>query len=218
MIGIKVEVRGERALFTRPELKVERYSYDVMTPSAARGILESIYWHPGLLWKIDKIHVLNEIRFGNIRRNEVNSKISAKAVESAIKNNSDLSLVTTQDIAQRATTYLKDVHYVIEAHFEMTKDANPSDNEGKFADITRRRIKKGQCYSQPYFGVREFPVSFKYYDENDSKPSFYDGKEKDLGIMLYDMDYSDPENIVPQFFRPIMKNGIIDVARSEVLR
>ena len=208
---IKVEVWGEYACFSRPELKTERVSYDVMTPSAARGILDSIYWHPGLRWQIDRIHVLSPIHFTNIRRNEVKSKISAVNVRTVMNaGRGELYLDTSGDIMQRAAMVLTDVHYVIEAHFEMTGQANPGDNPGKFQDIMRRRLEKGQCFHQPSFGCREFPASFRPY-AGDVIPTAYPAGERDLGLMLYDMDYSDPENIQSMFFRAVLKNGVLDL-------
>src|SRR5574344_1839482 len=139
-MGIKLEVWGDYALFTRPELKVERVSYDVITPSAARGILEAIYWHPGMRWCIDKIFVLSPIKFTNIRRNEVKSKIQASKVKAAMGGDKqELYLNTKDDIQQRAAMVLQNVHYVLEAHFEMTDKANTTDNPGKFQDIIKRR-------------------------------------------------------------------------------
>ena len=140
---IQVEVWGDYACFTRPEMKTERVSYDVMTPSAARGLLESIYWHPGLRWVIECIHVCSPIRFTNIRRNEVKDVISARAVKSVMekgKGIDELYLATTESIQQRAAMVLKDVHYVIDAHFDMTDKAAPGDNPGKFQDIIKRRL------------------------------------------------------------------------------
>ena len=160
-MSILVEVWGDYACFSRPEMKVERVSYDVMTPSAARGLLEAIYWHPGLTWVIDRIHVCSPIRFTNIRRNEVKDTISLKKAETILKNGGDFYLSTSESIQQRAAMVLRDVHYVIEAHFQMTAKASPSDNPGKFRDIMRRRLEKGQFYHQPYFGVREFPANFR---------------------------------------------------------
>jgi CRISPR-associated protein Cas5d len=198
--GVKVEVWGDYALFSRPEMKTERVSYDMMTPSAARGILEAIYWHPGLMWNIGKIHVCREIKFANIRRNEVKSKISANKMRMAMNGSQEeLYLVTANDIQQRASMILKDVRYVIEAHFELTEKANESDNEGKFCDIFKRRLQKGQFYHQPYFGCREFPANFKPFEE-DKVSTVYENEEKDLGYMLYDMDYTDKNNIMPLFF------------------
>lgn len=218
--GVQIEVWGDRALFARPELSVERVSYDVITPSAARGLIESIYWHPGLRYSIEKIHVLNPIRFTNVRRNEVKSKALASSMKSAIVNGGQLPCINTkEDIQQRASLILTDVHYVIEAHFDLTDKASPEDNPGKFKDIIRRRLERGQCYSAPYFGTREFPAHFKAYEDPLPSKGFYsDVDERDFGLMLYDMDYSDPKNITPMFFRAIMRNGVIDVAGSEVFR
>lgn len=214
--GIQVEVWGPYALFTRPELKVERVSYDVMTPSAARGLIESIYWHPGVRWRIDRIHVLNPIAFTNIRRNEVKSKILASNVRGVMMGgDKPLAIYTGEDIQQRAAMVLTDVRYVVEAHFEMTDKAAPGDNEGKFIDITRRRLEKGQAYSQPYFGCREFPAFFKPWPGGDI-PAIEE--TRDLGLMLYDMDYSDPQNIQPTFFRAWLERGVLEVAGQEVLR
>lgn len=161
-MSLKVEVWGRYACFTRPELKVERMSYDVMTPSAARGILEAVYWHPGMRWIIDGIYVLNPVVFTGIRRNEVKSKISARNVKQVMDGkNEELSVFTAEDIQQRASTVLQDVRYVIDAHFEITEKAAPDDNEGKFISIMKRRLEKGQCYHQPCFGTREFPANFR---------------------------------------------------------
>ncbi len=216
--GVKIEVWGDYALFSRPEMKTERVSYDIMTPSAARGILEAIYWHPGLVWSIDKIHVCREIKFANIRRNEVKSKISANKMRSAMNGSQEeLYLVTANDIQQRASMILKDVRYVIEAHFELTEKANESDNEGKFCDIFKRRLQKGQFYHQPYFGCREFPANFKPFEE-DKVSTVYENEEKDLGYMLYDMDYTDKNNIMPLFFRAVLKDGVLDLRDCEVHR
>ena len=159
---IQLEVWGPYALFSRPELKVEKVSYDVPTPSAARGIVEAVYFHPWLRWHIDRIYVLNPISFTSIRRNEVLSKISARNVRQAAQGGrQELYLAAPQEIVQRSSLLLQDVHYVIEAHFEMTSKAAPSDNPGKFQDIVTRRMEKGQCYTTPYLGCREFSASFR---------------------------------------------------------
>ena len=169
---IQLEVWGAYALFSRPELKVERVSYDVPTPSAARGIVEAVYYHPGLRWVIDRIHVLNPIRFVSIRCNEVTDKISGRNVRQAAQGGGQpLYLVTSQKIVQRSSLLLQDVHYVIEAHFEMTDKAAPSDNPGKFQDIVTRRMERGQCFHTPYFGCREFPVSFRRWPGGRFQPS-----------------------------------------------
>lgn len=210
-MSVKLEVWGNYALFTRPEMKTERVSYDVITPSAARGLLESIYWHPGLRYVIDRIYVCAPIQFTNIRRNEVKSVISARSAKSIMeKGVGEFYLATSNDIQQRASLLLKNVHYVIEAHFIMTESASDSDNPGKFQDIIKRRIKKGQFYSQPYFGCREFPANFKLCENIPKCPESLIG-EKDLGYILYDMDYSNPKDICPQFFRAVLHNGILNV-------
>ena len=218
-VGVKVKVWGDYALFSRPEMKVERCSYDVMTPSAARGILEAIYWHPGMKWIIDKIYIKNPIRFTSVRRNEVKSKISASNVLQSY-NGADKSLYinTKNDIVQRASLILCDVCYVIEAHFVMTEKANETDNPGKFKDIIMRRLKKGECFHMPYFGCREFPAQVSLCEDENIQTAYDDVQEKDLGFMLYDMDYSDRENIQPMFFRAVMENGVLDLRDCEVIR
>ena len=210
-MSVKVEVWGDYACFSRPEMKTERVSYDVMTPSAARGLIEAIYWHPGMRWVIDCIHVCSPIRFTNVRRNEVKDTISARKVKQAMeKGNANLYLATSLSIQQRAAMILRDVHYVIEAHFEMTEQAAPGDNPGKFQDIMKRRLKKGQFFHQPCFGVREFPANFCQCEKIPECPDELRG-EKDLGWMLLDLDYSDREKITPMFFRGILSDGILQV-------
>lgn len=219
-MSVLVEVWGDYACFSRPELKVERVSYDVMTPSAARGLIEAIYWHPGMRWIIDRIYVRKPIRFTNIRRNEVKDVISARKAKSLMEHGGEMYLATSECIQQRASMILRDVHYVIEAHFEMTKNANATDNPGKFQEIMRRRLEKGQFYHQPCFGVREFPANFKPCLQIPNCPEELLG-EKDLGWMLLDIDYQDKENITPKFFRAVMNDGVIEVPRmnsQEVVR
>lgn len=209
-MSVSVEVWGDYALFSRPEMKTERVSYDVMTPSAARGLLEAIMWHPGMKWVVDRIHVCAPIRFTNIRRNEVKDVILYPSVESAMKSSNELYLATPNSIQQRAAMVLRDVHYVIDAHFDMTMRASPTDNPGKFQEMTRRRLEKGQFYHQPCFGVREFPASFKLCESPPPCPEELKG-ERDLGWMLLDLDYSDPANITPHFFRAVLHDGILEV-------
>ena len=179
-VGVKVNVWGDYALFSRPELKVERYSYDIITPSAARGILEAIYWHPGMRWIIDKIYVKNPIQFTSVRRNEVKSKILASNVLQAY-NGADKTLYisTKEDIVQRASQLLCNVSYTIEAHFEMTEKANASDNPGKFKDIIMRRLRKGEFYYMPYFGCREFSAHFALCEEEEIHTAYDVVEEKD---------------------------------------
>lgn len=217
--GVRVKVWGDYALFSRPEMKVERCSYDVMTPSAARGILEAVYWHPGMRWIIDKIYVNKPIQFTSVRRNEVKSKVSANNVLPVYNGSSKrLYLSSKAEIVQRSSILLRNVEYVIEAHFEMTDKANISDNSGKFKDIIMRRLRKGECFHTPYFGCREFPVRFCLCEEEEIHTAYSDEDERDLGFMLYDIDYSNPENIQPMFFRAIMKKGVIDLKDCEVIR
>jgi len=217
--GIKAEVWGDYALFTRPELKVERMSYDVITPSAARGILEAVMWKPAIRYVIDKIHVYNEPEFANIKRNEVSEKISCKDIESVMKGKKDKACIYTQEIIQqRNSTVLKNVHYIIEAHFEMTDEAGERDNEAKFHEMILRRLEKGQCYHQPYFGCREFPAKFRAF-EGKIPESPLKGT-RDLGFMLYDMDYSKSKKgeIQPVFFRCIMQDGVIDLTNVKKVK
>lgn len=210
-MSISLEVWGDYALFTRPEMKVERVSYDVMTPSAARGLIEAIYWHPGLKWVIDRIHVCAPIRFSNLRRNEVKSTISARAARTVMeRGKGELYMCTTEDIQQRAALLLRDVRYVIDAHFYVTDKAASGDNPGKFQDIVKRRIQRGQFYHQPCFGCREFPVHFKACEVPPPCPDELKG-ERDLGWMLWDMDYSDSNNILPLFFRATLRDGVLEV-------
>lgn len=215
---IRVEVKGEFACFSRPEFKAERVSYDVITPSAARGLLESVFWHPGMRYIVDKIYLLSEISFANIKRNEVASKVSASNVQKVINSGKGaLYLATPLDIQQRATMLLKDVHYIIEAHFNMTEKANATDNTGKFQEMLKRRLRKGQNYHQPYLGCREFPAQVSFFEGDINTLNLaYADEDKDLGFMLYDMDYSDKDNITPMFFRAILKNGVIDLTDCEV--
>ena len=216
--GVRVRVWGDRALFSRPEMKVERCSYDVIPPSAARGILEAIYWHPGMRWVIDRIYVRKPIQFTSIRRNEVKSKVQAGNVLSVINGgNKPLYLSAREEIVQRAAILLQDVEYVIDAHFEITAKANQTDNCGKFKDIIVRRLRRGQCFHMPYFGCREFPAHFELCEE-ETTSCYAVVPEKDLGFVLYDMDYSDPTDIQPMFFRAVMRNGVLDLRDCEVIR
>jgi len=206
MYGIKLKVWGDYACFTRPEMKAERVSYDVMTPSAARGILEAIYWKPAIRWIIDKIHVLNEIRFDNIRRNELAGKIPLGNIKKAMKsNNYSLETFIEDDRQQRASMVLKDVCYVIEAHFEVVKDED--NNPAKHKEMFDRRAEKGQCIYTPCFGCREFPASFELVTETIPKSKLKG--EVDLGYMLHDINFKN--NMEAKFFRVQMIDGVIDV-------
>lgn len=212
-MGVRLHVWGERACFTRPELKVERVSYDVPTPSAARGILEAIHWKPAIRWIIDGIQVLRPIRFESIRRNEVGGKLSAASVGKAIKAGRTDTLVSyvEEDRQQRAATLLRDVGYVIAAHFELTGQAGADDNVGKHLDIFNRRARRGQCFQAPCLGTREFPASFALIEGDDSVPATDPALagERDLGWMLHDIDFAD--GMTPRFFRARMVDGRVEV-------
>lgn len=211
--GVKLLTRGEWALFTRPEMKVERVSYDVITPSAARGILEAIHWKPAIRWVVDSIQVLKPIRFESIRRNEVGGKLSAANVGKAIKTGRTDALVSyiEDDRQQRATTLLRDVAYVIGAHFELTDKAGADDNIGKHLDIFNRRARKGQCFQAPCMGTREFPASFELLEEGREPPIPHESLrgERDLGWMLHDIDFAN--DMTAHFFRAQMVDGLIAV-------
>lgn len=217
--GFSVEAWGDKALFTRPELSVERMTYDVITPSAARGLIESVYWHPGVRYVIDRIHVINPIQFSSVRRNEVKVKVSLPSVGSAIANSREVPCISSQaNRDQRASLILTNVRYVIDAHFVVTDQAAEDDTPGKFLSILTRRLRKGQCYSQPYFGCREFAANVRLVEGDRPLSAYADDGDRDLGLMLYDMDYANPEDITPMFYRAIMKNGTIHVSTSEVYR
>lgn len=211
--GIRLQVWGERACFTRPEMKVERVSYDVITPSAARGILEAIHWKPAIRWHIDRIHVLKPIRFESLRRNEVGGKLAAGTVTKAMKAGSTAGVVSyvEEDRQQRAATVLRDVGYVIAAHFALTDQAGAEDTEGKHLDIFNRRARRGQCFHTPCLGVREFPASFRLLTADEPLPPVPAtlARELDLGWMLHDIDFAD--GMTPRFFRARLVDGVVTI-------
>lgn len=207
--GIKLHVWGDYACFTRPEMKVERVSYDVMTPSAARGIIEAIYWKKEIAWVIDRITVLKPIRFTQIRRNEVGCKASASNASQAMKaGRGNLGIYIEDERQQRAATILKDVAYVIEAHFNILSG---EDNAAKHISMFNRRAREGQCFHRPYLGCREFDAHFELIEGHDSTPQPAPelAGERDLGFMLHDIDFKN--NMMPRFFRATMRDGVIDV-------
>lgn len=218
--GVKLHVWGDRACFTRPEMKVERVSYDVITPSAARGIIEAIHWKPAITWVIDRIHVLKPIRFESLRRNEVGDKIPARNISSARKKGdlSELNYTVEDGRQQRATTLLRDVAYVIEAHFDFTPKAGKDDSVGKHLDTFNRRARRGQCFHAPCLGVREFPAAFELLESDSQIPmtcTTLEG-ERDLGFMLHDIDFANGNT--PRYYRAHMVNGVIDVPPFEQAR
>ncbi|NWO04595.1 MAG: type I-C CRISPR-associated protein Cas5 [Alteromonadaceae bacterium] len=211
--GVRLHIWGERACFTRPEMKAERVSYDVITPSAARGILEAVHWKPAIRWCIDRIHVLKPIRFETLRRNEVAGKLPASTVSKAMKDGcvDNVAYYVDENRQQRAATILRDVGYVIEAHFEFTARADENDTPGKHLDVFNRRAMKGQCFHMPCMGTREFPANFALVETEVEMPvvdSQLHGVN-DLGYMLHDIDFANGRT--PRFFRARMQDGIIEV-------
>lgn len=238
--GIRLHVWGANALFTRPEMKAERVSYDVMTPSAARAIVSSIYWKPQIEWIIDRIHVLKPIRFTSVRRNEVSAKVvSPKADALAGSEVECLGIDIVETRQQRASLLLVDVGYVIEAHFNVVKptvekngpELPISECEAKHIAMFNRRARTGQCFRMPYFGCREFPVSFKLIEEGESLPPCElpaDQINKDFGFMFHDFIYREDRKgpiiesnggrhliAEARFFRAIAKNGVIEIPQLE---
>lgn len=215
--GIRIRVQGDYALFTRPEMKVERVSYDVITPSAARGIIEAVYWKPAIRWVIDKIYVLREIQFTNIRRNEVSEKISESEARRRMNGSTEeFYLSATAARQQRAAMVLKDVDYVIEAHFDLTDKAGPEDTVEKHYNIALRRLRKGQHFSAPCLGTREFGAKVELLEADESIPASPLTGKRDLGWMLFDLDFSNPEDIQPKFFKAELRDGVLDLTQVEV--
>ena len=203
---LRLRARGPLACFTRPELKVERVSYPVMTPSAARGLLEAVLWKPAIAWHIERIKVLKEIKFTAFRRNEVNSKASLPK-KTTIEDGGDAPLYfADEDRAQRNTVALSDVDYIIEAYFTMTEKAGPEDNMNKFVEMFQRRVEKGQHFHQPYFGCREFVAEVLPADDVPTPPM----EPLDLGLMLWDIRFS-AEGNTPIFFAARLQNGVLEV-------
>ena len=215
--GIKILVSGDYALFTRPEMKVERVSYDIITPSAARGIIEAVYWKPAIRWVIDKIHVLKEIEFTNIRRNEVSEKASESEARRRMNGTTTepMYLSAAGNRQQRAALVLKNVEYVIEAHFEMTDKAGAEDTVEKHYNIVLRRLRKGQHFHAPCLGTREFGAKVELIEDSEPIPQSPLGN-MELGYMLYDLDFSDSDDIKPKFFKASLKNGVLDLENLEV--
>lgn len=222
-----LEVWGDYACFTRPEMKVERVSYDVITPSAARAVFEAVFWKPAVRWRVKKIEVLNPIKWISVRRNELGTVMSPRTDEIFIEENRQ----------QRAGLFLRDVRYRIHAEMEFI---NPKDrkkmgsnmpeelispeeaemyrkdeNPGKYNAMFERRAKKGQCFNQPYLGCREFSAAFRLVDDPQKDKASAISDTKDLGFMLYDMDFSNSEEPSAMFFRPQMVNGVITVPPTD---
>lgn len=207
--GFCVRIRGERALFTRPELKGERVSYHTITPSAARGIIESVFWHPGMRYVIDRITVLAPFRFDSVRRNEVGAVAKLGTVRTAAKRGGALSLDPVENRQQRASVLLRDVDYLVDAHFEIVPEKlGEHDDEKGFYNIILRRLRKGQRYSCYYLGCREFPARVELVEGERPVSCYAALEELDLGWMLWDMDYGEKE-CTPRFFHAVMRHGEI---------
>jgi CRISPR-associated protein Cas5d len=206
-----LEVSGPYACFTRPEMKVERVSYDVITPSAARAVFETILWKPAIRWHVRRIEVLNPIRWISLRRNEVASVISTRNVETAMRaGTGDLGLYIEDDRQQRAGLFLRDVAYRIHADLILKPEADPQGSPMKYQEMFERRADKGQCVNQPYLGCREFAARFRLVQDSTSEPPPIH-HTRDLGFMLYDLDFKNPADPTPRFFRARLDNGVVQV-------
>lgn len=220
-----LEVWGDYACFTRPEMKVERVSYDVITPSAARAVFEAIFWKPAIRWKVKKIEVLNPIKWISVRRNEIGAVTSPKT--------DGLFIEDSKRRQQKAGLFLRDVKYRLYAELEfinpkdrkLVKHVTPEElidpeekmillkdeNPGKYNAIFERRAKKGQCFNQPYLGCREFSAAFKLVYGAEADKLVPIAESRDLGFMLYDIDFLNEDDPLAMFYRPKLENGIIIV-------
>ena len=210
-----VRVSGPLALFTRPEMKVERVSYDVMTPSAARGVLEAVLWKPGMRWVIERIAVLKPIRHIAVKRNEVASKIPSDVTQWARLNRVDREFFADTDRQQRNALLLRDVDYVVIAVIELTDRAGSDDSIQKFVEMFKRRVEKGQHFHQPYLGCREFPATVSFAAGTERPDEDLLGQEVDLGWMLHDIEYDNGRPKQPRFFQARMRDGVVDVPPFE---
>lgn len=215
MLSFALEVGGDFACFTRPEMKVERVSYDVITPSAARAIFEAVLWKPGIRWRVRRIEVLRPIRWISVRRNEVASKVSVRNVQTAMREDrGSLGLCVEDDRQQRAGLFLRDVAYRLHADMELISDEART-NPAKYRDMFERRVDKGQCVNQPYLGCREFAARFRGVARDELDPSPID-ETRDLGWMLHDLDFSSPSDPSPQFFHARLVKGVLDLSTAEI--
>lgn len=232
--GFKVMIEGDYACFTRPEMKVERVSYDVPTPGALEGLLKSIYWKPAIRYVIDRIIVFNPVNFINIRRNEVKDKVSYSAMRGKMNGKDvDPGICASERRSQRAALVLKNVKYGVEFHFELTgiKNEEEADAENKHFNIIKRRLEKGQCFRTPCLGCSEFPAKsvtlVNEFDLNRISNSILSSGDVDLGFMSYQVKFHDggipkdgnwdnpvfSDRASTVYYRPHMINGIIDVAK-----
>ena len=221
-----LEVAGDYACFTRPEMKVERVSYDLITPSAARAMFEAILWKPGVSWRIRRIEVLKPVRWISVRRNEVAAVASSRNALAAMNEGSgNLALYIEDERQQRAGLFLRNVAYRLHADMELVTDEARS-NPAKYREMFTRRARAGQCVNQPYLGCREFAANFRLVELEDDgtkgwrvpagEPAALEAMSADLGWMLYDLDFSDRSHPKPQFFRARVERGVLDLAGVEV--
>jgi CRISPR-associated protein Cas5d len=217
MASFCLEVSGPFACFTRPEMKVERVSYDVMTPSAARAVFEAILWKPAIRWRIQRIEVLRPIRWMNLRRNEVSAVISSRNVQQAMAaGTGDLGLYIEEERQQRAALFLRDVAYRVHARLDMVGN-DARDNPAKYIEMFQRRAAKGQCVNQPYLGCREFAADFRLIETHEAEPAAIPDT-RELGWMLHDLDFTDASDPQPRFFNAHMQAGVIEVPAFEEAR
>lgn len=206
-----LELTGDFACFTRPEMKVERVSYDIITPSAARACYEAILWKPVIRWHIRKIEVLKPIRWINLRRNEVGSVISTRNVEAAMKSGTGLLALNIEDERQqRAGLFLRDVAYRVHADLEFFPERDRNANANKYYEMFERRASRGQCVNQPYLGCREFAAHFRLVSDLAIEPPPVD-ETRELGFMLHDLDFTRAADPAPRFFRARLENGAVGV-------
>lgn len=213
-----LEVKGDYACFTRPEMKVERVSYDFITPSAARSVFDSILWKPEIRWEVERIEVLAPVRWISVRRNEVGAVISTRNLQTAMAaGHGQLGLYVEDERQQRAGLFLRDVAYRLHARLVSVK-GEALHNPAKYAEMFTRRASKGQCVNQPYLGCREFDARFRLVTTPHGEPEPCPDIDGDFGWMLYDMDFSWPADPRPMFFRAKVVRGVLDLSGVEVRR
>ncbi len=213
-----LEVKGAYACFTRPEMKVERVSYDFITPSAARSVFDSILWKPEIRWEVERIEVLAPVRWISVRRNEVGTVISTRNLQTAMTaGQGQLGLYVEDERQQRAGLFLRDVAYRLHARLVSVK-GEALHNPAKYAEMFTRRASKGQCVNQPYLGCREFDARFRLVTTPHGEPEPCAEVDGDFGWMLYDRDFSRPADPRPMFFRAKVVRGVLDLSGVEVRR
>lgn len=211
-----LEVRGDWACFTRPEMKVERVSYDLITPSAARAVFDAIFWKPAIRWRVVRIELLNPVRWTNLRRNEVASVVSVRNLQTAMHaGRGELALYADEDRQQRAALLLRDVAYRLHADLLVRPDGGDPSPPAKFFEMFERRARKGQCVNQPYLGCREFAARWRLVDDLAHEVPALD-ETRDLGWMLHDLDFADAADPQPRFFRARLQRGVVECDEREV--